>query len=172
MEMHLLYVAPKFSANIQTDRDAVRRAIEHAREITDGVLRLDEIWPALYFVLTGKFPITKNEAVRLRLTWDDNSLDNVIMGGEPTPYKGLHENARYLGPDQVKRYAQKLSRIDPNELTKNADLNELVENNLLSSGYDYNQATIRKQLADQFTKLVKFYTTAAKNKDGMLIYLS
>ncbi|MBD2500376.1 DUF1877 family protein [Anabaena azotica FACHB-119] len=58
---------------------------------SEHVLDLDESWYGIHFVMTGEYPIPKDEAQRRGISWDNNSLENVILG------EVQHHIKQYLG---------------------------------------------------------------------------
>jgi hypothetical protein len=110
-ELSLIEVsAPPDPEVLAGDRDAVRALLEHA---AGRHLDLEDGWPALHFALSGEVPIPKEEALKRGISWNDNSLENVLMGGIPTALVATGGPARYHPPAEVRELARTLSRVDP-----------------------------------------------------------
>jgi hypothetical protein len=157
------------------DGDAVLKSADAARKIiaaTAGTPPLDlgEYWIALHFLLSGETPIPRHEALRRGLSWDDDSPENILMGGAPTPFMSSFGPARYLHPEQVERLATKLAGLSVAEFQARYNPEDLRAEDISPGGWDDGGEALAR-LSRYFEELVAFYTKAAAHGEGMLIYM-
>jgi len=57
--------------------------------------------------------IPRHEALKRGISWDDDSLENVLLGGLPTPFQTVFGPARYVDPGRVGVLGEKLSKVAP-----------------------------------------------------------
>jgi len=146
---------------------AVRQTIKRGEENQSLQLNLKEAWAGLHFVLTGELPIPRQEALKRRISWDDESLENAIMGGTETDYRASYGPARYLAPKQVENMSAQLSRITADEFKDRYDAEALTEENIPPGGWN---AAAADWLSQNFTSLQRFYGEAAARRQGVLVY--
>jgi hypothetical protein len=156
------------------DGDAVLKSAEAARRIIAeaGTSQLDlgEYWLALHFLLSGETPIPKHEALRRGLSWDDDSPENILMGGEPTPFMSSFGPARYLHPERVAHLATKLAGLSVAEFQARYNPEDLRAEDMPPGGWDDGGEALAR-LCRYFKDLAAFYNKAAAHGDGMLIYM-
>jgi hypothetical protein len=170
MDAFLVRVPKADADGVLKSADVVRKIIESAEDNGDFKLDLGEYWAALTFMLSGEMPIPKHEALRLGISWDNDSLENVLMGGEPTPFKASFGPARSVDPEQVARLATKLADLSVDEFMKWYDPKELLKERIPPETWD-DQSETRALIGHVFEELVAFYKRAAAHGDGILIYL-
>jgi hypothetical protein len=106
-------------------------------------------------------------AIEQDLEWDDDSFENILMGGERTPYEDELGFARYLAPATVRRFTPRLGEVSA------ADFDDRFDDDILEYlPPGWNAARARPELATQFQNLVAFYRTAASANDGLILYVS
>jgi Domain of unknown function (DUF1877) len=150
------------------DKDALERLIEESsRDATLG-LSLGDSWAAIHLVLTGTPFIPKFEAKKRGISWDDQSLENVIMGGEATPVKDAFGAARYLSPRDIDFLAQRLAAISDEEFKNNYDADELEDYQIPPGDWD-DEAL--QWLLRNFHDLKAYFESAAKENKGLLTYV-
>lgn len=152
------------------DAESVHRVIAQARK-ESRTLDLNESWAALHFLLTSEYPLPRYEAVERGIVWDDDSLENVLMGGDSTAYRTSFGVARYLSPSQVRRMYAQLSKLAVEEFIQRYDAETFIEEGIPPDRSDDSLET-RHWLEQAFKSLVEFYRLAATNDDGVLIYFS
>lgn len=104
--MKLFRIPELAAARAQQSADAV-----YAIVTEEGAVDLGTQWPALHYVLSSEAPMPRHVALDEGLEWDDDSLENVLMGGEPTPYADALTVARVLLPSSVGTLANKLRAV-------------------------------------------------------------
>jgi len=169
MDAYLARVSASESRDILVNADAVSRVIACARIDASRRLDLDEAWAGLHFVLTAEVPIPKQEALLRGLSWDDDSLENVLMGGEPTTYGDSFGVARYLKAEEVALMAEKLSDLSVERFKGFYEADALIEYDIPPAIWE-DQLESRDWLARYYYQLVDFFRSAASGGDGILIY--
>ena len=81
------------------------------RQMGKQVLDLDQAWPGLHYVLSAEPRITREEALRLDITWNDEGYENIFMGGQPMLREQGFASRRFLSPDLVRVLDQKLQKV-------------------------------------------------------------
>jgi hypothetical protein len=171
MNAYLLRISPQEAETIITDVEAIGQVIKRAWYLLDRHLDLDMAWYGIHFVITsGEVPIPKYEAQKRDISWDDNSLENVLMGGIPTPYEAFFGVVRYLPPEEVILMNGKLEQITEEKFRQLYDPQLLNEEQIPPGSWDAADVNC-DWLLGYFQKLVKFYQTAALIGDGILIYM-
>lgn len=168
MDAHLLRVTPDRGWTILEDTE-VAREIEAAQG-SKRVLDVAEAWAGLHFLLTGEMPTIKEDAIRLGISWDDDSLENVLMGGQPTRLNSSYGPVRFLGANDVVRMAAKLAEVTEKDISDRYDPVVLTEEQIPPYEWD-NEFESRDWLVSSYAKLNEFYQVAATEKAGLLIYL-
>jgi hypothetical protein len=125
-------------------------------------LDLDESWPALHVLLTGGDPpMPRDVALARDVEWDDDSPENLLMGGEATPYEDALSFARYLSPKQVRTLAELVAVPKPKDFD-----DDLLD--YLPRGWGLDRA--RSELVRQAERLREWYRAAAAAGEGLLFY--
>ena len=168
MEVVLIDVPVAKARSICEDLRVVREAISWAKENPQNQLSLDDAWAALHFTLTAEYPIPRQKAEELGLSWDEDSLENVIMGGAETPFPSSFGPTRYLSPALVRSMSANLAKIDVSQFSTRVDPKALSAEKMLPDSWD--PETAAQLLPAYFAKLKAFYSEAASNGDGVLIY--
>ena len=117
-------------------------------------------------MLSGDVPIPRPEALRRGLAWDERSLENVLMGGQATPYRDSLGAARVLSPRQVAWLAKRLDERGVEAIMDSLDIGAMRDEGVLPTEDDEGVAGLRRRL--EF--LVEFYRAAAAG-DAMLVYI-
>ena len=167
MDATLVRVPGAQSAEM-TQAAAVAKVIAVAESAPDLRLSLGEWWPALHFMLSGDVPIPRPEALRRGVSWDDRSLESVLMGGEATPYRDSLGAARVLSPRQVARLAQRLDERGVDAIMGGLDVDAMHDEGILSTEDDEDVADA---LRSRLESLVEFYRAAAADGDAILVYV-
>jgi hypothetical protein len=168
MDAYMLRVPGYRGRALLDSLEEVQHAIRWAETHRDHKLELGEAWAGLHFLLTGELPIPREEALSRGVSWDENSLENVLMGGRTTPYLTSWGPARYLSPYEVARLASKLSKVSVNTIRNHYDPKGLSEEHIPPDTWD--EPGTREWLASSYSKLICFYAEAASTQDGLLIY--
>jgi hypothetical protein len=161
--MRLFRVSELTGARMLRDAEAVYETI------TEPVpsIELGEAWPAFHMVLTaGDAPMPRDVAIEEGVEWDDTSLENVLMGGEATPYEDGLSVARVLPPAAVRALSTELDAESPETLAGRVDEEVL---GLAPSGWD--RARTCEEVVAQYHRVADFYRTAAASGQGLLIYV-
>jgi hypothetical protein len=169
MDAYLARVSEAESKDILISADAVSRVIAGTRDDAERKLDLGEAWAGLHFVLTAEVPIPKQEALLRGLSWDDDSLENVLMGGEPTKYRDSFGVARYLSTEEVARMTDKLSDLSVERFKGFYEADALMEYGIPPAIWE-DQFESRDWLARYYYQLVGFFRSASSSGDGILIY--
>ena len=148
------------------DAAAIWQIIERSEQ-NGRRLELGEAWGGLHFVLSGEVPIPKQEALRRGISWDDDSMENVLFGGMEVPYVTSWGLARYLEPATVARMARQLSAISLQEFQDRYDPEALQDEGIPPDAWE--EPETRDWLAARFLELVEFYKNAALKRAGILI---
>jgi hypothetical protein len=148
---------------------AVAREVEAAQG-SERILDLEKAWAGIHFLLTAEVPITREDAIRLGISWDDDSLENALMGGRPTDLETSSGPVRYLDSDEISRIAAKLADISIEEFSDRYDPDALTEEQIPPDVWD-NESEARDWLASSYAKLREFYQETAAQNAGLLIYL-
>jgi len=116
--------------------------IEEAKRFSDRICDLEEAWAGIQYVLSLEVPIPKYKAIRRGICWDDESLDNAIMGGEPTDIQTNLGPARLKSKEQVSKLAVQLSIITRDEFWQRYDADGWYDNSI--SPGDWEQPEVRE----------------------------
>jgi hypothetical protein len=143
------------------DADAVYTTISESDPIDLG-----EHWPALHYTLCGESPMPRYVALARGVEWDDDSLENVLMGGEATPYEDGLCVARVLAPRTVKVLAAQLNALTPEKVWDQVDdgIDEFLP-------ADWPSATKRAAVVAPFMRLVECFAAAANAGEAILLYV-
>ena len=169
MNAYLVRIAGEWGT--PDDADAVARMIKLAEGKPDRELDLNDSWAALHFMLSGEVPMPKQEAIQRGISWNDSSLENLIMGGEPTAYEASFGPARLLASDLVMRLSRKLSDLSVEEFLERYDAEEMNAEQIPPGGWA-DQEEARDLLGDRYLKLKEFYRSAAAANEAILIYMT
>ena len=136
----------------------------------DRFLNLEQSWCGLHFVLTGEVPILKYEALQRGTAWYEDSLENVLMGGEPTVWECAFGLVRYVAPSAVAYIEPKLAETEVSTLASWYDPTLLTEYNIPPDVW-FQNTSARSWLLDNFVKLKLFYHETVQQSYGLLIYI-
>lgn len=150
------------------DKETLERLIEESGVDPSLRFSLEDSWAAIHLILTGSPPIPKTEALKRGISWDDQSLENVIMGGEATPVKDAFGAARYLSSREVAFLAQKLAAVSDEEFKRNYDADELEDYQIPPGDWD-DEAL--QWLLRNFHGLQASFASAAKGNKALFIYI-
>lgn len=163
MSLQLYRIDQVNGARLLGDETAVYEAIT-----TRSNCDLGPCWPGLHVMLTGgEPPMPRYIALQQELDWDDDSFENVLMGGDPTQYEDALGFARYLAPSTVRKFGARLEDLSVGDFVERFD-DDVLE--YIPSGWD--AARARPELAARFGELVACYRLAASSGDGLLFYTS
>jgi hypothetical protein len=123
-------------------------------EIDDKWLELGKTWHLLHFLLTGSADSAPPP------------LGNAILGGTPIGADVGYGPARFLTPRQVAEVAEALAAIDPAELARRFDPAAIHRANIYSYG-----GIDKDDYLSSCGALVEYYADAARNGNGMLLYI-
>lgn len=158
---------PALPSQVGESTSAIRAAM--AQNGPGRKLALDNSWAPLHFVLTGEFPIPRQKAEELGMSWNNDSLENAIMGGAATEVASSYGPVRYLSPAEVRRIARQLDGISPAEIKARTNPQELEQEGVLPE--DWDAATAPDKLMALFSELRSFYHHAAERGDAILLYM-
>ena len=127
---------------------------------------LGEYWPALHYVLSGEAPMPRHVALARGVEWDDESVENALMGGEATPYEDGLTVARVLAPAAVRQLAQRLDSVTPAALWDRVD--DSIDEYLPA---EWPHAKKCAAVTSPFMRLVECFDAAASAGDGILLYV-
>jgi hypothetical protein len=167
VEAFLIRIPGNQASDLLEDPKSFRQLLRHPQALPYERLELGETWPGLHFVLTGELPISRLEALKAGISWDEDSLENALLGGREVPHGANWGPARYLEPKIVARMAQQLSAISVEQFRDNYDAGYLEEEQIPPGGWDLPQAL--DELTARFRQLVSFYQRAAAAQDGVLV---
>ncbi|HEX6288588.1 MAG TPA: DUF1877 family protein [Herpetosiphonaceae bacterium] len=168
MDLHLIRLPDK-AQNLLEDPASIDGLIEQFQNDQSRHLNLGEAWAGIHFTLTDEYPIPREEALKRGMSWDDTSLENVLMGGLPTTYQASSVVARYLMPKHVSFLATKLSNISIEQFEEWFDPKWLLENHIRPEIWE--QVEVKQWLIKKFSRLKDFYQQAATNNEGVVIYI-
>lgn len=158
--LKLYRVSGRSVSGLTPDATAVYEIITGEREPLD----LGETWPALHVLLThGEPPMPRHIALEQDLDWDDTSAENILMGGEATPYEDALTVARYLAPVIVRSLVPLITDPKPDEFD-----DYLLD--YLPEGWSIDRA--RDELCTQAARLRAWYQATASAGDGLLLYVA
>lgn len=168
MEVFLIRIPGKQASSLLENPAFFQQLLHPTKALSWERLDLGETWPGLHFVLTGELPISRPEALKAGLSWEEDSLENVLLGGEEVPHGANWGPARYLEPEKVARLAQKLSTISVEQFRERYDAEYLEEEGIPPG--DWNDLPrVLDELSEHFRQLVSFYQRAAAARDGLLV---
>ena len=169
-EAFLISLPTSQAQRIHKDVSVVRNLVTEMAQDSERRLSLDEAWAPLHFTLTGEYPIPRQKAAALGLSWNEYSLENAIMGGDATPFLGAYGPARYLPPALVSSLADQLATIDPVDFRSRVDPQALIQERMLPDGWGLETAP--DLLHEKFQRLKAFYSNAKTRGEGVLIYFA
>lgn len=161
----LVQVPASTVETLMTSALAVRDAMAAADR--DHRLDMGDVWPAVHFVLTGEYPIPRTDAELFGVEWNDDSLENALMGGADTPECNFVVCVRLLTPAQVAYQAQLLHDVTLAQFDSRCDLPELRDANVVPESWD-GEGDIGAWLAPYFIGLRDFYAAAAASQAAVL----
>lgn len=145
--------------------------VELLQDDSRRLLNLEEAWCGLHFVLTGEVPILKYEAVLRGTSWHEDSLENILMGGDPTAYECAFGMVRCVTPEAAAYIAPRLAEVGVSNLKSWYNPELLIENSIPPK--IWHEDTFALQwLIDHFVKLKRFYHDAIQQKCGLLVYIT
>ncbi len=171
MDAYFVRINPINTESMTTSMIAVENAIEQAENQSGYVLDLEESWAAIHFTITSEYPIPKYEALQQKMSWDDTSLENVIMGRSKTLFEASFGAARYLNPQEVALMAEELNLFTVDKFKEFYDSKFMREEHILPDYYWDDDNMTLDWLVSCFIKLVNFYSIAANVGEGILIYM-
>jgi hypothetical protein len=148
--------------------DEVARELDSA-EGSDRELDLGEAWAGIHFLLTGEVPVPREVAERLGVHWDEDSPENALMGGSPTPFLGSFGPARYRSPGEVARTAARLREIGVEEFHDRYDADALEAEQIPPDGWD-DEGRAQEWLTSSYARLQRFYDETAADGAGLVVY--
>jgi hypothetical protein len=159
--MRLYRVSKVIASRMKRDADAVYTAITETEPVDLG-----EHWPALHYTLCSESPMPRHVALAEGVAWDDKSLENVLMGGDATPYADGLTVARVLAPKAVKALAAKLRKLTPEAVKESVD--DGIDDFLPPT---WPKAKKRAAVLKPFERLVECFAAAANAGEGILLYV-
>ena len=169
IDCYLLKTSPNNRIRIFGELGFVEYLIEMAESEYSNNLDLGESWAAIHYMLTIEVPTTRPSARLLGIQWWDDSLENVLMGGENTPYECAFEFARYIEPTDVLLMAEKLNQVSVDKFIRAYDPDYMEEIGIPPSGWKQDTQTM-DWLVQKFLALKSFYQIAATNHESIIIY--
>ncbi len=145
--------------------------VELLQDNPSRLLNLEEAWCGLHFVLTGEVPILKYEAIQRGTPWYEDSLENILMGGEPTAYKCAFGMVRCVPPGMVAYMAPRLVGVGVSDLRLWYNPEILIENSIPPEIWS-EDASALQWLLNNFVEMKKFYHDTARQNYGLLIYIT
>lgn len=157
-----LYRVPELMA-----RRAVAEEAAVYEVITEGTyVDAGTVWPALHYVLCFEAPMPRHIALQRDVEWEDDSLENVLMGGEATPYADQLTVARVLMPEAVRVLAAQLRELTP----------AVIEGRIDDSVDEYLPAEVGANdkvsvIVEAFGRVAECFGEAAAAGEGILLYV-
>ncbi|MCA9953104.1 MAG: DUF1877 family protein [Anaerolineales bacterium] len=168
VEAYLVRVKPEDLEAVAGNSKGIRQLITRARRQEGRFLNLGKAWAGIHYVLTAEPPIPKQTALQLGVSWDDSSLENVLMGGRPLAYRASFGPVRYLESEAVAILAQSLANLSGSQFEQWYDAKGLTEEQIPPGGWSESR---REWLTTNFRKLQAFYSESALKNDGILILM-
>jgi len=129
-------------------------------EMDEKRLDLGKSWHLLHYLLTGSADSAPPP------------LGNAILGGTPIGPDLGYGPARFLTPRQVAEVAEALAAIEPAELTQRFDPVAIERADIYTYGAIVrSEAFEEEHYLQRFGTLVNYYVDAARNGNGMLLYI-
>jgi hypothetical protein len=131
---------------------------------SDRYLSIDGDWHALHVLLTGEIrSLAEIEPA-------EPPLDNVVMGGNDTPFDAGYGKVRYLAPYEVREVAEALRTIPEEELRARFDPVAFTRAEIYPTsrrnGWDSKAV---ERLVRTYRQLVAFFRAAAREGDVVLL---
>ncbi len=164
-DLTLVQVPASAVETLMTSAPAVYETMQTADR--DHRLEMGDVWPAVHFILTGEYPMPRTDAYLYGVEWNDDSLENALMGGADTPACNLVVCVRLLTPAQVVHQAQLLHDVSLAQFDSRCDLPELRDHNVIPESWD-GEGDIGAWLAPYFIGLRDFYAAAAASQAAVL----
>jgi hypothetical protein len=159
--MRLYRVSKVIASRMKRDADAVYTAITETEPV-----ELGEHWPALHYTLCSESPMPRHAALAQGVAWDDKSFENVLMGGDATPYADGLTVARVLAPKAVKALAAKLRKLTPETVKGRVD--DRIDDFLPPT---WSKAKKRTAVVKLLNLLIECFAAAANAGEGILLYV-
>ena len=157
--LKLYRISGRSASRLIPDATAVYETITGERKPLD----LGETWPALHVLLThGEPPMPRHVAIEQGLDWDDASAENILMGGEATPYEDALTVARYLARPLVPSLVPLFADPKPVEFD-----DYLLD--YLPEGWSVERA---HELCMLVARLRAWYQATASAGDGLILYVA
>ena len=106
--------------------------------------------------------------MRRGIRWDDDSLENALLGGTTTPFRSSLGPARCLWPEQVARIARQLNAVGIDGFRDRFDPADLEQEGIPPPGWR-EEPERADRLAAAFAEFLRFYREAAAHGEGVLI---
>ncbi len=171
MEVFLIRIPGNQAPSLLENPVAFQQLLRPTKASPWERLDLGETWPGLHFVLTGELPISRPEAHKAGLSWDEDSLENVLLGGHEVPHGASWGPARYLTPERVALMAQKLSTVSDEQFRKSYDAEHMEQEGIPPGDWDDLPRAL-DALSEHFRQLVSVYQRAAASGDGILVCMA
>lgn len=157
-----LYRVPELTARRAVTEEAAVYEVITERPYVD----VGPVWPALHYVLCFEAPMPRHIALERDVEWEDDSLENVLMGGEATPYADGLTVARVLMPATVRVLAAQLRELTP----------AAIEERIDDSVDEYLPAEVEPDgkspaIVEAFGRVAECFGKAAAAGEGVLLYV-
>lgn len=170
MDLFILSLTPSEVMSV-TQGANVWKLVSLLQDDPSRLLNLGEAWCGLHSVLTGEVPILRYEAIQRGTSWYEDSLENILMGGEPTAYECAFGMVRCVDSAMVADMMPRLAGVSVTDLESWYDPELLIENSIPPEVW-YKDAFALQWLSDNFVKLKSFYRDAFQQSYGLLIYIT
>lgn len=164
MNARLFRVPADASVGAAKDLNAVIAAAHG----TERELELGKFWAGVHFRMTGELPIPREEAERRGVEWFEDSLENVLFGGEALPVGGPAGYSRRIPAPKVKQLAGLLEAHSVADFSDGFEIDDLNDEQIPPGGWHPEQLEL---LADLYGRLRAFYREAARNDQSIVVVI-
>ncbi|WP_053367936.1 YfbM family protein [Bacillus sp. FJAT-27245] len=149
-------VTPKALQVLKANPDEAVDLIFEMEEIEELELDIDKSWHGIYYLLSGVADLDEPA---------DGHIGRAVLGGNE-----LAEDLRYFEPDEVAAIYNDLKSISPEEFASRYDAEKLSEKGIYPMYKKWTEDD-KEYLVDNYDFLLRYYETAAKNNEGMLLLI-
>lgn len=127
---------------------------------------LGNTWAGVHFVLSGEFPVTKDRAFELGISFRVDQLENILMGGVVVDVPSDFGAVRYMDPKEVSDNWRMLSGVDLEMFRDRYSALDLEREEVPPSGW-IEEPEREGLMVETYGEIIEFYSDAVEEGHGM-----
>lgn len=154
-------VSPKGLEVLKANPDEAADLIFEMEEVEELELDIDKSWHGIYFLLSGMADLDEPT---------EGHIGRAVLGGHELGEDYGYGPLRYFEPDEVAEIYNELKSISADELAGRFNPETLSEHGIYPMNKKWTEED-KDYLVDNYDFLLRYYETAAKNNEGMLLLI-